>query len=68
MEKSDPLTYKAIIDADRESVKYFDGHGSAIAQVYNHIILPLGNQRDKETQIIWGIKDFEYRSRCVSIF
>ena len=61
MEKSDPLTYKAIIDADRESVKYFDGHGSAIAQVYNHIILPLANQRDKETQIIWGIKDFEYR-------
>ncbi len=61
LETSDPDTYRAIIEADRESVKYFNGHGSAIAQVYNHIILPLANQRDKETQIIWGIRDFEHR-------
>ncbi|MEO7990019.1 MAG: DUF3536 domain-containing protein [Chryseolinea sp.] len=61
LETSDPDTYKAIIEADRESVKYFNGHGSAIAQVYNHIILPLANHRDKETQIIWGIRDFEHR-------
>ncbi len=61
LENSDPDTYQAIIEADRESVKYFNGHGSAIAQVYNHIILPLANQRDKESQIIWGIRDFEHR-------
>ncbi len=61
MQVSDPGTYNAIVDADRESAKHFGGHGSAIAQVYNHIILPLANDRDKETQIIWGIRDFEFR-------
>ncbi len=54
-------TYSAILEADRESIKRFDGHGSAIAQVYNHMIMPLANARDKETQIIWGIRDFEKR-------
>jgi len=54
-------TYEAILAADKESIKRFDGHGSAIAQVYNHIIMPLANARDKETQIIWGIIDFEKR-------
>ena len=49
------------LQADRESMKNFNGHGSAIAQVYNHMILPLANSRDKETQIIWGIRDFEFR-------
>lgn len=61
MASNDPETYKAILDADQESIKNFGGHGSAIAQVYNHIILPLANKRDKETQIIWGIRDFEFR-------
>ena len=61
MQNNDPATYHAIIDADRESRKHFDGHGSAIAQVYNHIIMPLANDRDKETQIVWGIRDFEFR-------
>src|SRR6185436_13292461 len=51
----------AILDADRDSVQRFDGHGSAIAQVFNHMILPLANRRDKETQVIWGIRDFERR-------
>lgn len=61
MELNDPSTYKAIIDADEQSALQFSGHGSAIAQVYNHIILPLANDRDKETQIVWGIRDFEFR-------
>jgi alpha-amylase/alpha-mannosidase (GH57 family) len=61
MEVNDPTTYHAILDADKESAKHFSGHGSAMAQVYNHMILPLANDRDKETQIIWGIKDFESR-------
>jgi alpha-amylase/alpha-mannosidase (GH57 family) len=61
MEENAPDVYRAILDADRMSQGRFSGHGSAIAQVYNHIILPLANRRDKETQIIWGIRDFEHR-------
>jgi alpha-amylase/alpha-mannosidase (GH57 family) len=53
--------YRAILDADAESQKRFSGHGSALAQPYNHMILPLANLRDKVTQVIWGIKDFEHR-------
>ena len=61
MEKFAPLSYQKIIDADRISMERFDGHGSAIAQVYNHIILPLASTQDKITQIRWGIADFEHR-------
>jgi len=60
-EKHAPETYRAIVAADKESVGKFSGHGSAIAQVYNHMIMPLANSRDKQTQVIWGIKDFEHR-------
>src|SRR5271165_6494018 len=56
-----PDTYQAILDADRESQQRFSGHGSAIAQVYNHMIMPLANRRDKQTQVVWGIRDFQYR-------
>ena len=61
MEKNSPETYQAILDSDRQSIEWRSGHGNALAQVYNHIIMPLANARDKRTQIIWGIKDFEYR-------
>jgi len=61
LERSAPETYRAVIDADRESGERFSGHGSAIAQAYNHIILPLANSRDRRTQILWGIRDFEQR-------
>ena len=61
MEKEAPEVYRAILDADRLSMEWRSGHGAAIAQVYNHIIMPLANSRDKRTQIIWGIKDFESR-------
>ncbi|HET8667236.1 MAG TPA: DUF3536 domain-containing protein [Terriglobales bacterium] len=53
--------YQAIVQADRDSRQRFSGHGSAIAQAYNHIILPLANRRDREAQIRWGIRDFQYR-------
>src|SRR5271154_1909588 len=56
-----PEVYAGILEADRLSEKRFSGHGSAIAQVYNHMILPLANRRDKETQIKWGLADFEFR-------
>ncbi|HZK19053.1 MAG TPA: DUF3536 domain-containing protein [Clostridia bacterium] len=55
----EPEVYTAIIDADKESMKNFSGHGSAIAQAYNHMIMPLANSHDKYTQVAWGIKDFK---------
>jgi alpha-amylase/alpha-mannosidase (GH57 family) len=61
MQKYATEAYEAILEADRRSIEKFSGHGSALAQAYNHMILPLANTRDKKTQIIWGIKDFEYR-------
>jgi alpha-amylase/alpha-mannosidase (GH57 family) len=61
MEKKAPEVYEAIVEADRQSRKLFAGHGSALAQAYNHLIMPLANSRDKLTQVIWGIRDFEYR-------
>ncbi len=61
MEEHAPEGYQRILDGDRESVELFSGHGAALAQAYNHIILPLANSRDKRTQILWGIKDFRLR-------
>ena len=56
-----PRTYRMIQDADRTSAEHHSGHGSALAQVYNHIIMPLASERDARTQIRWGIADFEHR-------
>ncbi len=61
MEAVSPDTLAAVKEADRESQKRFSGHGSALAQAYNHMILPLANRRDKLTQVIWGMHDFEMR-------
>ncbi|MDR3553629.1 MAG: DUF3536 domain-containing protein, partial [Syntrophobacteraceae bacterium] len=61
IERHHPWVYRNILDADRRSVEALDGHGNALAQVYNHIIMPLANRRDKLTQIRWGIGDFEHR-------
>ncbi len=56
-----PRVHEEIVGADKESAKRYSGHGSALAQGYNHMILPLANRRDKATQVKWGIKDFESR-------
>lgn len=61
METNSPEIYQAILDADKQSIEWRSGHGNAIAQAYNHIIMPLSHKRDKRTQVLWGIKDFEYR-------
>ncbi len=61
LKENKPEVYKKILEADRLSAKKFSGHGSAIAQAYNHIILPLANTQDKKTQIYWGIRDFTSR-------
>ena len=52
-------TYRMILDGERRSRKSYKGHSSAMAQVYNHIILPLANRRDRITQIRWGIADYQ---------
>jgi alpha-amylase/alpha-mannosidase (GH57 family) len=56
-----PRTYRMILDADKASQQRYSGHGSAMAQVYNHMIMPLASERDARTQIRWGIADFESR-------
>ncbi|MBI4185990.1 MAG: DUF3536 domain-containing protein [Chloroflexi bacterium] len=61
METNAPEVYQAILDADRETQQAFSGHGSALAQAYSHMIMPLANRRDKRTQVLWGIRDFERR-------
>jgi len=61
LQKFQPQVYRAILEADRISIEKNNGHGAAMAQVYNHAIMPLCNQRDKLTQVIWGIKDFQER-------
>jgi alpha-amylase/alpha-mannosidase (GH57 family) len=61
MERFDPTTYNRVIEADRESAMRRRGHGNAIAQAYNHAILPLCNPRDRDTQIGWGVADFRHR-------
>ena len=61
MEEARPSVYHAVLDADRKSAARFSGHGSAMAQVYNHLILPLAPRRDKVTQVRWGIRDFARR-------
>ncbi|MEB3173568.1 MAG: DUF3536 domain-containing protein [Cyanobacteriota bacterium] len=61
LENHDPEVYQRILEADRLSCRRLGGHGNAIAQVYNHIILPLANERDKYTQVQWGVADFRHR-------
>jgi alpha-amylase/alpha-mannosidase (GH57 family) len=61
LEKADPTTYQQIIAADHLSRASRGGHGNAIAQAYNHLIMPLANRRDKVTQVVWGSGDFQSR-------
>ena len=61
LEVSAPDVYGAIVDADRESFVSHSGHGNALAQPYNHMIMPLAHVRDKRTQTEWGLRDFRRR-------
>ncbi|MCX7592190.1 MAG: DUF3536 domain-containing protein [Fischerella sp.] len=61
LERHDVEVYQRILEADRKSCQRLHGHGNAIAQVYNHIIMPLANERDRYTQIRWGKADFRSR-------
>ncbi|MGL5722291.1 MAG: DUF3536 domain-containing protein [Brevinema sp.] len=61
MDVHTPDTIRRIIDGDRISAARNRGHGNAIAQVYNHMIMPLASVRDQYTQVIWGLEDFKRR-------
>jgi len=61
LEDEEPDVYARVIEADKESADRFSGHGSAMAQPYNHMIMPLAGTRDRYTQVRWGIRDFERR-------
>ena len=55
-----PDVVQALLQADRQSRSRL-GCGNAIAQAYNHLILPLATRRDRHTQIRWGVREFEFR-------
>ena len=61
LEKAHPWIYSQILAADKASQVRYGGHGNAIAQVFNHIIMPLARRQDKITQIRWGLADFKHR-------
>ncbi|MCB2189528.1 MAG: DUF3536 domain-containing protein [Deltaproteobacteria bacterium] len=61
LERRAPDAYEGILEADRASARHYGGHGSALAQPYNHLIMPLANQRDRRTQVLWGQADFRHR-------
>jgi hypothetical protein len=54
-----PEVVARIVDADRRSCEMYNGHGSAVAQVYNHIIMPHASKKDKITQIRWSKSFFK---------
>jgi len=55
-----PRTYRRVLEADQQSLTLRGGHGNAIAQAYGHAILPLCNDRDRLTQVLWGLADFRH--------
>jgi len=63
LERHHPEIAGRILAADHASVAAQGGHGNAIAQAYNHAILPLCNARDRRTQIQWGLREFKHRFR-----
>ena len=60
LKENAPRTYRMILDGERRSRRNYGGHSSAMAQVYNHIIMPLASRRDRITQIRWGIADYKH--------
>ena len=61
LEENARNVYDAIREADDRGAERFGGHGSALAQAFHHVIMPLANVRDRRTQVRWGVRDFERR-------
>ncbi len=60
MQQHDPAAYRMIVEQDRANLRRY-GVGNAIAQCYNHTIMPLATRADKAAQVAWGIADFAHR-------
>lgn len=60
IDRHDGALSEKIAEADRMSADAC-GAGNAIAQAYNHMILPLADDKDVKTQVLWGIRDFAHR-------
>jgi len=60
MRKYDPSASRLIVAQDQANIR-LHGVGNAMAQSYNHTILPLATREDKITQVEWGIADFEHQ-------
>ncbi len=58
IENHSPHVYRRIIEADRHSAQVLGG-GNALSQIYNHVIMPLASERDRKTQILWGLENFK---------
>ena len=63
MAEAAPEVLQGIVEGDRISRERHRGHGNALAQVYNHVIMPLAGERDQRTQVAWGVADFRRRFR-----
>jgi alpha-amylase/alpha-mannosidase (GH57 family) len=61
MDTAAPEVGQRIVEGDRLSRERRGGHGNALAQVYNHVIMPLASERDRRTQVLWGLADFRKR-------
>jgi hypothetical protein len=57
----DPATHQGFIDSDASPEADGAEGGNAMAQAYNHAILPLASMADRKTEIRWGLRDFELR-------
>ncbi len=60
MASYDPEILDSIVRQERAIYK-ISGAPNGMAQAYNHTILPLATRREKHTQILWGMKEFETR-------
>ena len=49
-----PDVLRRMVEGDRAG-------GGAVAQAYNHAILPLADEADVRTQVRWGLADFRHR-------
>lgn len=61
LDRHAPELCARIVAADRASAAARSGHGNALAQAYHHSILPLCNARDRRTQVLWGLREFQHR-------
>jgi hypothetical protein len=53
LQAGDPIAYRGFVEGDRG--------GNGMAQPFHHAILPLASAADRQTEVRWGLRDFEVR-------